>query len=94
MNKHLNSEGSSSKIFDDLVSQVIDAIDNDEFEPVVWVEKDIVMKCGCNGELEFFSEYVPRVLEKVSAERRTDLEAIRDRLKDKIRIRGGLSYGE
>jgi hypothetical protein len=94
MSKHLDLEISSSNIFVDLVNEVIDAIDNNEYDSVIWLEKDIVMKCGCDSESEFFSEYVPSILEHVSTKKRMDLEKVRKRMKGKISIMGGLSYGE
>lgn len=93
MSKHLNFENSSSEIFDDLVNQVIDAIDNKEYDSIIWVE-DVARKYACDDGSEFYSEYVPRILEKVSTKKRMDLDRIRKRMKDKIKITGGLSYGE
>jgi hypothetical protein len=94
MSKHLDLETTTSKIFDDLVNQVIDALDNNEYDSVIWLEKDIVMKCGCDSESEFLSDYVPSILENVSSKKRIDLEKVRKHMKDKMRIKGGLSYGE
>lgn len=89
MSNLLDLETSSSKYFDDLVNQVIDAIDNNEYDSVIWLEKDIVMKSSCDSESEFFSEYVSSILEHVSTKKRMDLEKVRKLTKGKIRIMGG-----